>query len=76
MSEEYLDHTIECPFCRTIRLRIPRDAGPDTRTVCDDCGRFLGLWGELEADFARQGGQNGVFSLNEGRIKRLTEKGE
>jgi hypothetical protein len=74
MSEKYLNHKIECPFCRTIRLRIPQDVRPDTRIVCDDCGRFLGLWGELEADFAHQGGQNGVFSLNDGRIKRLTEK--
>jgi len=73
--EEFLDHKIECPFCRTIRLRIPKNAGPETRIVCDDCGRFLGLWGELEADFDLQGGQHGVFSLSEGRIKRLNEKG-
>ena len=73
MAATYLDHKIECPFCRTIRLRIPTNAQPDTRILCDDCGRFLGFWGELEADFNQQGGQNGVFSLSEGRIKRLDE---
>jgi hypothetical protein len=57
MQEEYLDHKLECPFCRMIRLRIPSHAGPNTRIVCDDCGQFLGLWEELEADFAAQGGQ-------------------
>ena len=68
---EYLDHKLECPFCRTIRLRIPKNAGPDTRIYCDDCGEFLGTWDELQADFAKQGGEDGVFRLDRGRIKRL-----
>jgi hypothetical protein len=75
MPEEYLDHKLECPFCHTIRLRIPKDAQPNTKIVCDDCGQFLGLWGELEDDFAMQGGQHGVFSLNKGKIKRLPDNG-
>ena len=68
---EYLNHKLECPFCHTIRLRIPVDAGPETRIHCDDCGQFLGTWDDLRTDFANQGGQHGVFRLDKGRIKRL-----
>ncbi|MGX5828149.1 hypothetical protein [Mesorhizobium sp. 43Arga] len=68
---KYLDHKLECPYCLTIRLRIPEDAGPTTPIFCDDCGRYLGTWDELQTDFDRQGGQNGVFRLDKGRIKRI-----
>ncbi|AZO47911.1 MAG: hypothetical protein EOS58_18305 [Mesorhizobium sp.] len=71
MTPRYLDHLLECPYCLTIKLRIPADAQPDTRIVCDDCGEFLGLWDELLTDFERQGGNNGVFRLDRGRIRRL-----
>ncbi|WP_287185314.1 hypothetical protein [Mesorhizobium sp.] len=55
----------------TIRLRIPAGAGPDDRIFCDDCGEFLGTWDDLLTDFERQGGQDGVFRLDKGRIKRI-----
>ncbi|RWD12168.1 MAG: hypothetical protein EOS75_22170 [Mesorhizobium sp.] len=71
MTPRYLDHLLECPYCLTIKLRIPADAQPDTRIVCDDCGEFLGLWDELLTDFERQGGNNSVFRLDRGRIRRL-----
>ncbi len=64
MSPKYLDHQLECPYCLTIRLRIPADAGPDTPISCDDCGGYLGTWDELQTDFERQGGRNGVFRLD------------
>ena len=32
--------------------------------------RFIGYWGELERDFNRQGGQDGVFELHEGQMIR------
>jgi hypothetical protein len=70
-GEEYLDHQLECPYCLTIRLRIPVDATPSTQIVCDDCGQYLGTWDELQTDFERQGGNNGVFRLEKGRIKRI-----
>ncbi|TIL76999.1 MAG: hypothetical protein E5Y58_24150 [Mesorhizobium sp.] len=71
MTTQYLNHQLECPFCLTIRLRIPADAGPDDRIFCDDCGEFLGTWDDLLTDFERQGGQDGVFRLDKGRIKRI-----
>jgi hypothetical protein len=71
IAPKYLDHQLECPYCLIIRLRIPADAGPDTPISCDDCGAYLGTWDELQTDFERQGGQNGVFRLDKGRIRRI-----
>lgn len=68
---EYLDKLLECPFCATIRLRIPDNAKPATIIRCDDCGRVLGTWDEIQASFEEQGGQDGVFRLAKGKIKRL-----
>jgi hypothetical protein len=69
--QEYSDHKLECPYCGTIRLRIPVDATDATEIKCDDCGKSLGTWGELQDDFAKQGGHDGVFRLSRGRIKRI-----
>ena len=71
MAIEYLNHSLECPHCLTIRLRIPTDAQPATRIVCDDCGEFLGTWDDLLTDFEKQGGNTGVFRLEKGRIRRV-----
>ncbi|QKC94920.1 hypothetical protein EB231_09440 [Mesorhizobium sp. NZP2298] len=70
-QQEFLNHRLECPFCLTIRLRIPHDAKPETHIVCADCGEFLGTWDDLLTDFEKQGGHNGVFRLDKGRIKRI-----
>lgn len=67
----YLNHQLECPYCLTIRLRIPEAAKPTTRILCDDCGEYLGTWDELLTDFEEQGGGQGVFRLDKGRIRRL-----
>lgn len=64
MPQQYLNHLLECPHCLTIRLRIPADANPETPISCDDCGAYLGIWDELQTDFANQGGQDGVFRLD------------
>jgi len=69
--QEYLDHKLECPYCGTIRLRIPVGATELTLIRCDDCGRTLGTWGEMQDDFAKQGGHDGIFRLSKGRIKRI-----
>ncbi|WP_292349624.1 hypothetical protein [Mesorhizobium sp.] len=71
MATKYLDHKLECPYCLTIRLRIPDDARPETPISCDDCGEYLGTWDELQTDFEKQGGHNGVFRLERGRIQRI-----
>jgi ribosomal protein L37AE/L43A len=69
MPEEYLDHKLECPNCKTIYLKIPRGATESTIITCSQCGHVLGTWGELQDDFTQQAGA-GVFSLDEGRIRR------
>ena len=71
VAPKYLDHKLECPYCLTIRLRNPDDARPETPIFCDDCGEYLGTWDELQTDFEKQGGNNGVFRLDKGRIKRI-----
>lgn len=64
------EHTVN-GYCLTIRLRIPDDARPDTPIFCDDCGKYLGTWDEIQTDFEKQGGQDGVFRLDKGRIQRI-----
>ena len=71
MAPKYLDHKLECPYCLTIRLRIPHDVSPETPIVCDDCGQYLGTWDELQTDFEKQGGNAGVFHIEKGRIRRI-----
>lgn len=67
----YLNHQLECPYCKTIRLRIPEDALPSTPITCDDCGEYLGSWDEIQSDLEKQGGTSGVFLLEKGRIRRI-----
>jgi hypothetical protein len=70
-DNEYLDHKLECPYCQTIRLRIPQDVEPDTPISCEDCGEYLGIWDELLTDLEQQGGTSGVFQLEKGRIRKI-----
>lgn len=67
----YLNHKLECPSCGTVRLHIPDDVDPTTPISCEDCGRHLGIWDELQSDFALQGGMNGMFRLDRGRIRKI-----
>ena len=71
MAGEYLDHLLECPYCGAIRLQIPKDAKPSTPITCADFGQYLGTWDEIQSDFERQGGTNGVFQIEKGRIQKL-----
>lgn len=68
---QYLNHKLECPFCGTIRLRIPEDVEPDTPISCEDCGKHLGSWDELLTDLEQQGGTCGMFRLDKGRIRKI-----
>lgn len=68
---KYLNHRLECPYCETIRLRIPEDVEADTPILCDDCGEYLGTWDELLTDLEKQGGTDGVFRLEKGRIRKI-----
>jgi DNA-directed RNA polymerase subunit RPC12/RpoP len=70
-TPRYLNHQLECPYCKTIRLRIPEDAQPETPIACDDCGEHLGSWDEIQTDLESQGGTHGVFVLAQGRIRKI-----
>ena len=72
MSQE-LDHKLDCPSCKTIYLKIPIDVSGHTPINCTSCGEYLGSWGELEADFSRQGGMNGAFRLDKGKFTRIDQ---
>ncbi|MBB3148213.1 hypothetical protein FHS21_004656 [Phyllobacterium trifolii] len=72
MSQE-LDHKLDCPNCKTIYLRIPEDVSGHTPINCASCGEYLGYWGELEADFFKQGGMNGAFRLDKGQFVRIDQ---
>jgi transcription elongation factor Elf1 len=67
---QQLDHKLECVDCGTIYLDIRKDVKGDAPIHCSICGRFLGTWAELKADFDAQGGQQGVFEMHEGHIIR------
>ena len=69
MSQHQLDSALKCSECGTVRMNIPPDDFDDKAEVtCSTCGRPMGSWGEIKADFARQAG-NGVFLLVDGQFK-------
>ena len=72
MSQE-LDHKLDCPNCKTIYLTIPKDVSGHTPINCTSCGVYLGSWGELQADFFKQGGMNGAFRLDKGQFARIDQ---
>lgn len=67
----YLNHRLECPYCKTIRLRIPEDANPDTPIACDDCGEYLGSWDELQPIWPSRAAPTGCSSLRRGGSRGL-----
>lgn len=68
-----LDNKLECPHCQTIYLTLTNDVDINTPIHCSSCGLLLGMWGELESDFYKQGGSNGVFSMRNGEITRIDQ---
>ena len=42
-----------------------------TPISCAEFGKYLGTWDELQTDFEGQGGTDGVFRLDKGRIQKL-----
>lgn len=69
----HLNHKLECKNCGTIYLDIPDDVNSASPIHCSTCGLFLGRWEELETDFAAQGGQSGVFRMENGEITQIDE---
>jgi len=65
-----LNFDLTCRKCGVIYLDIPDSATGSTIIRCSQCGTPLGTWRELENSFNRQGGQDGVFEMNEGQIVR------
>lgn len=73
MAKGYLDGKLECASCGTIRMLIPKKADDLTEIHCSSCGRYLGTWGELQDEFAREAG-DGTLEFNGGRIRRIESK--
>ncbi|MCX8282498.1 hypothetical protein OSJ77_20100 [Phyllobacterium sp. 0TCS1.6C] len=65
-----LDHKLDCKSCGTVYLEIPEKITDSTLIKCSTCGAILGRWADLELDFNRQGGQDGVFEMKDGQILR------
>lgn len=70
---QQMDQKLDCKKCGTIYLDIPETVDRNTPIHCSTCGVLLGRWGELEANFAAQGGENGVFKMDEGQIIPIAE---
>jgi DNA-directed RNA polymerase subunit RPC12/RpoP len=68
-----LNHRLECQDCGTIYLSMPETITDESPIYCSTCGQFLGKWRDLETDFAEQGGQDGVFKMDEGQITPIAE---
>lgn len=52
-------------------MDIPDDVTDDTPIHCSNCGAYLGTWGELVDDFARQTRSGETFDLNKGTITEI-----
>lgn len=70
MKGGYIDGKLECKTCGTITLIIPKDANEFTPISCSNCGETIGLWGDLQDDFAKQSRDVGVLELTDGRIRK------
>jgi hypothetical protein len=66
-----LDQKLECSHCKTVYLNVPKNLTSDSPIHCTSCGEFLGRWSEMETSFANQGGYDGAFKLEQGRITRI-----
>ena len=63
-----LDYKLECKTCKPILLDIPAEATEETPIHCSTCGAYLGSWGELQDDFARQITDADALELKHGII--------
>ncbi|RUM95634.1 hypothetical protein EET67_21970 [Pseudaminobacter arsenicus] len=70
MKGGYLNGKLECKTCGTITLMIPTDADEFTMITCSKCGEPLGMWGDLQDEFARQAREATVLELSGGRIRK------
>ena len=70
MTTKRLDDKLDCKACGTIQMDIPADATDDTSIYCSNCGACLGMWGELQDDFARQIKNAESLELKQGTIMK------
>jgi hypothetical protein len=70
MTTRKLDGMLDCKRCGTIQMTIPENATDDTPVHCSNCGGFLGTWGELQEDFAKQIGNAESVDLDHGTMTK------
>jgi len=68
VTTKRLDEKLDCKACGTIQMEIPNAAADDTPIHCSNCGAYLGTWGELQDDFARQIKNAESLELKQGTI--------
>ena len=71
MARKQLDDKLDCKQCGMIQLDIPEDVADDTPIHCSNCGSYMGTWGELVDDFAKQTHPGETFDLNKGKITEI-----
>lgn len=65
-----LDHKLDCKQCGTIYLDIADDLADDAVVSCSTCGKEIGVWRELKADYRWQASETeGVFDLHDGQFE-------
>jgi hypothetical protein len=70
MTRRKLDDKLDCKKCGTIQMDIPADADDETAIHCSNCGDYLGTWGELQRDFAKQIGNVDSVDLDHGTMTK------
>ncbi len=68
VARKPLNDKLDCKACGTIQMDIPDNTTENTPILCSNCGAFLGTWGELQDDFARQIKGASVLDLDKGTI--------
>ena len=68
MTKRQLNDKLDCKRCGTIQMTIPKGANDDTPINCSNCGGYLGKWGDLQNDFARQIRNADSVDLNDGTM--------
>ncbi len=71
MARKRLDDKLDCKACGTVQMDIPDDVTDETPIHCSNCGAYLGTWGELVDDFAKQTHSGEMFDLNKGNITEI-----
>ncbi|MFU0504604.1 hypothetical protein [Pseudaminobacter sp. NGMCC 1.201702] len=72
MTRKKLNDKLDCKACGTIQMDIPEHAEEHTPIHRANCGVYLGQWGELQDDLAKQIRDAEVLDLDQGTITKTS----